>query len=299
MTLFSILHYLLSTQSIFKLFSHQIFLLLIILVYLKLKKKDDRKSLKTSASATNHGPPRLPHQSTSNTQQTPILTVTDDIEQDYLDKMKRRSSRSSSTSSTSSFHSVNNTNNNNSRDKQQQQQDQENHQPFQHQHSVKEKSSKHVPPPLMLLEKQSAIDRTGDSSESEMEDYSTSKILKRIYQQVNAPIIADQVCAGAASGVSASATAADHSASIEDLTGANTLDSYTLHPFVYLHPVIKPPLAEYTSITDCIDTSIIDRPVSPNLIGKYLTFKDFSVQNILFWTFFFVFVFSMTENLGT
>ena len=41
------------------------------------------------------------------------------------------------------------------------------------------------------------------------------------------------------------------------------IDQYTLHSFSYLHPVAKPPLAEYTSITDCIDTSTIDRPPSP------------------------------------
>jgi hypothetical protein len=34
---------------------------------------------------------------------------------------------------------------------------------------------------------------------------------------------------------------------------------------VYLHSVVKPPLAEYTSITDCIDTSTIDRPASPQM----------------------------------
>jgi len=43
------------------------------------------------------------------------------------------------------------------------------------------------------------------------------------------------------------------------------LDQYTIHPFVYLHSVVKPPLAEYTSITDCIDTSTIDRPASPQM----------------------------------
>lgn len=43
------------------------------------------------------------------------------------------------------------------------------------------------------------------------------------------------------------------------------IDQYTLHPFVYLHSVVKPPLAEYTSITDSIDTSNIDRPPSPQL----------------------------------
>ena len=51
------------------------------------------------------------------------------------------------------------------------------------------------------------------------------------------------------------------------------LDQYTLHPFVYLHPVIKPPLAEYTSITDCIDTSNIDRPPSPSILNKSGNFK--------------------------
>ena len=45
-------------------------------------------------------------------------------------------------------------------------------------------------------------------------------------------------------------------------------DQYTHHPFVYLHSVVKPPLAEYTSITDCIDTSIIDRPASPQLVPQ-------------------------------
>ena len=47
--------------------------------------------------------------------------------------------------------------------------------------------------------------------------------------------------------------------------GGVALDQFTLHPFVYLHSVIKPPLVEYTSITDCIDTSCIDRPPSPPL----------------------------------
>jgi hypothetical protein len=46
---------------------------------------------------------------------------------------------------------------------------------------------------------------------------------------------------------------------------AYTLDQYTIHPFVYLHSVVKPPLAEYTSITDCIDTTNIDRPPSPSM----------------------------------
>jgi hypothetical protein len=46
---------------------------------------------------------------------------------------------------------------------------------------------------------------------------------------------------------------------------SSMLDQYTLHPLVYLHSVVKPPLAEYTSITDCIDTSTIDRPASPQL----------------------------------
>ena len=42
-----------------------------------------------------------------------------------------------------------------------------------------------------------------------------------------------------------------------------SLDQCTLHPFVYLQPVVKPPINEYTSITDCIDTTDVDRPPSP------------------------------------
>jgi hypothetical protein len=49
------------------------------------------------------------------------------------------------------------------------------------------------------------------------------------------------------------------------------LDQYTIHPFVYLHSVVKPPLAEYTSITDCIDTSTIDRPPSPQMQSSHTT----------------------------
>ena len=52
---------------------------------------------------------------------------------------------------------------------------------------------------------------------------------------------------------------------------SSILDQYTLHPFVYLHSVVKPPLAEYTSITDCIDTSTIDRPASPQLAQSQAT----------------------------
>ena len=48
---------------------------------------------------------------------------------------------------------------------------------------------------------------------------------------------------------------------------SNGIDQYTLHSFSYLHPVAKPPLAEYTSITDCIDTSTLDRPPSPPILS--------------------------------
>ena len=45
------------------------------------------------------------------------------------------------------------------------------------------------------------------------------------------------------------------------------LDHNTLHPFVHLTSVFqKPPISEYTSITDSIDTSKIDRPPSPQMI---------------------------------
>lgn len=44
------------------------------------------------------------------------------------------------------------------------------------------------------------------------------------------------------------------------------LDQYTIHPYVYLHSLIKPPLAEYTSITDSIDTTNLDRPSSPTTV---------------------------------
>ena len=59
------------------------------------------------------------------------------------------------------------------------------------------------------------------------------------------------------------------------------LEQYTIHPFVYLPTVVRPPIAEYTSITDCIDTSTIDRPPSPpvstSIANKYNVF--FSNQN--------------------
>ena len=48
---------------------------------------------------------------------------------------------------------------------------------------------------------------------------------------------------------------------------SNGIDQYTLHSFSYLHPIAKPPLAEYTSITDCIDTSTLDRPPSPPILS--------------------------------
>jgi hypothetical protein len=58
------------------------------------------------------------------------------------------------------------------------------------------------------------------------------------------------------------------------------LDQYTIHPFVYLHSVVKPPLAEYTSITDCIDTSTIDRPPSPQMQSSHTTHNNIS-SNLL------------------
>lgn len=51
---------------------------------------------------------------------------------------------------------------------------------------------------------------------------------------------------------------------------SNAFDQYTSNPGIYLHPVVKPPLNEYTSITDCIDTSEIDRPASPKLITSQI-----------------------------
>ena len=44
---------------------------------------------------------------------------------------------------------------------------------------------------------------------------------------------------------------------------SKSIDQYTLHPFVYLQPVVKVPINEYTSITDCIDTTDVDRAPSP------------------------------------
>jgi len=161
--------------------------------------------------------------------QSPIPD-SDEVEQEYLAKMK--ASGSSPGSSSSSFHSIH------SREKQQ---------------PVTRDQTPVKQPPLVQIEKQPVVEKTADSSENEsdLEDYSTSKILKRIYQ-----------------GNTPAATGANRdSASIDEITAPTGLDQYTLHPFVYLHPVIKPPLAEYTSITDCIDTSVIDRPVSPNILG--------------------------------
>ena len=44
------------------------------------------------------------------------------------------------------------------------------------------------------------------------------------------------------------------------------LDQITLHPQVYLQSIVRPPIAEYTSITDGIDTTTIDRPPSPQMV---------------------------------
>lgn len=46
---------------------------------------------------------------------------------------------------------------------------------------------------------------------------------------------------------------------------SHCLDQITLHPQVYLHSVLRPQMAEYTSITDSIDTTTIDRPPSPQI----------------------------------
>jgi hypothetical protein len=48
------------------------------------------------------------------------------------------------------------------------------------------------------------------------------------------------------------------------------LDKFKIHPFIDFHSVVKPPLAEYTSITDCIDTSKIDRPPSPQMQSSHI-----------------------------
>ena len=36
-------------------------------------------------------------------------------------------------------------------------------------------------------------------------------------------------------------------------------EQYTVHSFVYCPTVLRPPVAEYTSIKDCIDTDTINR----------------------------------------
>jgi hypothetical protein len=144
-----------------------------------------------------------------------LASQRDDIEEEYLNKMKTKSIASSSTAS--SFHSI--------RSKQKEQQKQA----------------------------ENEIE-TESETESDLEEYSTAQILKRIYQTNNTESNDLPMGGGMATGTAAQ-------------TG---LDQYTLHPFVYLHPVIKPPLAEYTSITDCIDTSIIDRPASPNILGRVI-----------------------------
>lgn len=86
----------------------------------------------------------------------------------------------------------------------------------------------------------------------------------------------------------------ENSASIDDLTGgpSGLLDQYTIHPFVFLHPVIKPPLAEYTSITDCIDTSTIERPVSPNILGIQFRLPYFHsiIIDLLFFISVFIYI---------
>ena len=87
--------------------------------------------------------------------------------------------------------------------------------------------------------------KSENSSSSDSDSKSTRKILSEIYR--NQLDEQQQYLSLAASQAS------------------YTLDQYTIHPYVYLHSVVKPPLAEYTSITDNIDTSNIDRPSSPNI----------------------------------
>jgi len=59
------------------------------------------------------------------------------------------------------------------------------------------------------------------------------------------------------------------------------LDKFTMHPIVDFHSVVKPPLAEYTSITDCIDTSKIDRPPSPQMQSSHIL-RNFSSNSFNF-----------------
>jgi len=58
---------------------------------------------------------------------------------------------------------------------------------------------------------------------------------------------------------------------------------HSINPMVYLHNyAMKPPASEYTSITDCINTSTIDRPPSPpgnqNLNSSAFAFSNLNSQ---------------------
>jgi hypothetical protein len=52
---------------------------------------------------------------------------------------------------------------------------------------------------------------------------------------------------------------------------SNVPDQHTSNSGVYLHPVVKPPMNEYTSITDSIDTCEIDRPASPKIFMSQIS----------------------------
>jgi hypothetical protein len=88
-----------------------------------------------------------------------------------------------------------------------------------------------------------------DSSSSSSSSYSDTKTTRKMLKEIYRNQLDEQ----------------QHYLSLAASQAAYTLDQYTIHPFVYLHSVVKPPLAEYTSITDCIDTSNIDRPPSPSM----------------------------------
>ena len=118
------------------------------------------------------------------------------------------------------------------------------------QHRARKEASK------TSLEKKSREDKVEWENESETDEEDVEKsILKKIYKSNldQQALLTSQMSTG--------------------------LDQYTIHPFVYLHSVIKPPLAEYTSITDCIDTSNIDRPPSPP-VSSSVTNKPFLFSSL-------------------
>ena len=118
------------------------------------------------------------------------------------------------------------------------------------QHKAKKETSK------TSLDKKTREDKVEWENESETDEEDVEKsILKKIYKSNldQQALLTSQMSTG--------------------------LDQYTIHPFVYLHSVIKPPLAEYTSITDCIDTSNIDRPPSPP-VSSSVTNKPFLFSSL-------------------